>query len=111
MLIGIKKKRDGLIIKGIVYGATINAAQNKLQEIINDYTRYNIATIVHKHNLKAGDKVSFSNGDIWEACVASENVRGRACNVAYIDHRIDIDLLDIIMASIKNPPFQAHHHF
>lgn len=96
---------------GIVYGATMKAAQNKLQEIINDYTRYNIATIVYKYNLNAGNKVKFSNGDFWEACVPSENIRGKACNVAYIDHRIDVDLLDIIMTSIKSPPFQAHHHF
>lgn len=96
---------------GIVYGATIDAAQNKLQEIVNDYTRYNIATFVYKHNYETGDKIRFSNGDIWEACIASENVRGRVCNIAYIDHRINVELLDIIMASIKCPPFQAHHRF
>lgn len=92
---------------GIVYGATIESAQNKLQEIINDYT--NMVSI--RYNYEIGDRVRFSNGDIWEACVPSENVRAKACNVAYIDHEIDIDLLNIIMASIKSPPFQAHHHF
>lgn len=100
-------------MRGVVYGRSLETAQAKLQEIVNDYIHYNIATTsTRKHSRWHGDVVEFSNGDIWEACVPSKNIRGKKYNVAYIDKFIGVDLLDeVIMPSLVVPPFQAWRKF
>ena len=54
----------------------------------------------------------FSNGDYWSAFRASEGCRGRKCNVAYIDIKINQDIItDVLRPLITLKPFQAEHYF
>lgn len=98
-------------MKGVVYGLTRETAYDKLEEIIQDYekAKYQVA---FKGYMTNELRVIFNNNDTWEACVPSERRRGRAYNIAYIDHRIDVELLDsVIMPSLKALPFQAWRRF
>ena len=101
-------------MKGIVYGQTFEKAKTQLEKIIEDYKRIGIE-INERHGLRAtrySMDVSFTNGDQWIAVRASENSRGRACNIAYIDHDIDPDIIScVIIPTIKSYPYQAHSYY
>ena len=101
-------------MRGIVYGKTFKRAEIQLQKIIDDYKKigiepqsiYNIKKTINNYS------VEFPNGDYWIAVGASENSRGRACNIAYID--IDIDPLTIetiIKPTMKFRPFTAYNFY
>lgn len=97
-------------MKGVVYGLTKESAFNKLEEIILDYekVKYKVAVKICQKNLL---RVVFDNNDVWEAYVPKPSMRGRAYNIAYIDHRLGADDLDIIMPSMKALPYQAWRRF
>lgn len=98
-------------MRGVVYGFTQEAAYDKLEEIIQNYESMNY-TVLSKGYMQNSRRVVFNNNDIWEAYVPYKNMRGRAYNVAYIDHRIGVEELDeIIMPSIKASPYQAWKRF
>lgn len=101
-------------MRGIVYGKTFKRAEIQLQKIIDDYEKigikpqsiYNIKKTRHSYS------VEFPNGDYWIAVGASENSRGRACNIAYIDLEIEPDIIScVIMPTIKSFPYQAHRFY
>ena len=96
-------------MRGLIYGKTLKSAQLKLQHIINDYEFYKIATA---EKIRPNE-VIFSNGDYWCAFGYSEsNIRGRKCNIVYIDAAItDTDALCDIECTVTAPPFQAIHYY
>ena len=101
-------------MRGIVYGSTFEKAKTQLEKIIEDYQKIGIEI-----NGRRGFRVAhnsmdvvFINGDQWTAVRASENSRGRACNIAYIDRDIDIEIVEcIIKPTIKSFPYQAHRYY
>lgn len=98
-------------MRGVVYGSTQEAAYNKLEKIIQDYERMKY-TVLSKGYMQNSRRVVFNNNDIWEAYVPKKSMRGRAYNIAYIDHRIGVEELDeIIMPSLKALPYQAWRRF
>ena len=98
-------------MRGIVYGKTFERAEIQLQKIIDDYKKIGIEP-QSIHNIKNNYSVGFPNGDYWIAVGASENSRGRACNIAYIDLEIEPDIIScIIMPTIKSFPYQAHRFY
>ena len=98
-------------MRGIVFGSTIDRAKTKMQEIIENYQMMKIAP-VRIINRKNDIIAEFSNGDYWTAFGASESCRGRRCNVAYIDIKINQDIItDVLRPMITLKPFQAEHYF
>ena len=98
-------------MRGIVYGKTIERAEIQLEKIIEDYKRMSIEpeTI---HKIRNNFSVEFLNGDYWIAVGASDSARGRACNIAYIDRDIDIEIVEcIIKPTIKSLPYQAYRYY
>lgn len=99
-------------MKGVVYGHSIEIANAKLQEIVNNYVHYTNYSISHESHFPQGNQVIFDNGDVWEACAPTGYMCGKRYNIAYIDHFIDVDILDkVIMPSLSLPPYQAWHRF
>ena len=101
-------------MKGIVYGKTFKRAEIQLQKIIEDYEKMGMGPEnIYKIRKSVNNfSVEFLNGDYWIAVGASENSRGRACNIAYIDRDIDIEIVEcIIKPTIKSLPYQAHRYF
>ena len=101
-------------MKGIVYGKTFEKAKIQLQEIIEDYKKIGIEPETPYNNRLGLNNfsVEFPNGDYWIAVRASENSRGRACNIAYIDRDIEQELIEcVIKPTIKSYPYQAHRFY
>ena len=72
-------------MKALVWGPTFEIANEKLNNIKQDYLnlRYTIdKEIDNKHQ----HIIVFNNGDIWKAINASESHRGQKANLSYI-HR------------------------
>ena len=101
-------------MRGIVYGSTFEKAKTQLEKIIEDYQKIGIE-INGRYGFRVAHnsiQVDFINGDQWTAVRASENSRGRACNIAYIDHDIDPDIINcVIKPTIKSYPYQAHRYY
>ena len=94
-------------MKGIIYGKTFKSAEQKMSDVLDEYERAKIpvATLQHSH---CQETVIFENGDYWLAIGASDNCRGKACNIAYIDKDIDSNIISyVIMPTIKAAPFQG----
>ena len=101
-------------MRGIVYGKTFQRAEIQLQKIIDDYKKMGIEPeSIYKIRKSINNfSVEFPNGDYWIAGRASENSRGRACNIAYIDRDIDIEIVEcIIKPTIKSFPYQAYRYY
>lgn len=57
--------------------------------IVNRYIQYEYAIIVDKHYTQDRSRVTFSNGDVWEAIkITSSCTCGKRINIAYIDRQI-----------------------
>lgn len=101
-------------MRGIVYGSTFEKAKTQIEKIIEDYKKIGIE-VSESHGLRIAHNsidVSFTNGDYWTAVRASESSRGRACNIAYIDHDIDPEIICcVIKPTIKSYPYQAHRYY
>lgn len=99
-------------MRGIIYGKTAKSAEVKLQQIINDYEFYKIATVEKRDfNLK---NVLFSNGDYWRALGPADisNTCGNRANVVYIDANItDEKILLSAKCTACAPPFQAIKYY
>lgn len=99
-------------MKGIVWGETTTRANAKLQQIMDEYENYKIANLVSWKKLNNKTTIQYDNGDIWIALNASENSRGRRCNVSYIDTRIDPDIIQqIIIPCTTAAPYRAIQYF
>ena len=96
-------------MKGIVFGATLNSARNKLEKIRAEYESFwkiNIEKVISYHNEYT---IIFSNGDIWH-CVEANGFssRGRRCNIALIDKNISKEVISsIILPCIIKYPYGA----
>lgn len=98
-------------MKGNIYGSTIKIANQKLEQIIEDYKSMGYLVTRYAKTL-TGSFVEFINGDFWQAVRASENQRANRCNVAYIDRNIDQDIINcVIRPAITLNPFQAEHYY
>lgn len=96
-------------MRGIVYGSTFEKAETQLEKIIEDYKMIGIE-VNERHGLRVTRNsidVDFTNGDWWTAVKASENSH-RRCNIAYIDHDIDPNIINcVIKPTITSYPYQA----
>ena len=79
----------------LIYGATSERAVIKLKEIAE--------MLVHKGELQhaqysreRGGLIA-RNGDVYTACMANDGVRGYRWQYAYVDHKIDYDLLQCVV--------------
>ena len=96
-------------MKGIVFGATLNSARNKLDKIRAEYESFwkiNIEKVISYHNEYT---IIFSNGDIWRCAEANGfSSRGRRCNIALIDKNISKEIISsIILPCIIKYPYGA----
>ena len=97
-------------MKGIVWGPTFEIANEKLNNIKQDYLnlRYTIdKEIDNKHQ----HIIVFNNGDIWKAINASESHRGQRANLSYI-HRslLTKDNPDYLPGMIRNCTYAQPWH-
>lgn len=98
-------------MKGIVWGLTMERAQNKFWSIVEDYKRIGINP-VRVSSGSSSTFATFENGDHWMAVRASENQRGRATNISYIDDEIPQEVINcIIKPCTKAYPFQAINYY
>ena len=99
-------------MRGIVWGLTMEAAVKKLEEIENDYDKYDTAKVLTKRKSSSVYELLYTNGDYWIACRASESARGHKCNISYVDDRIDIDFVqDVIRHCTCLGPYQAYRYY
>ena len=98
-------------MKGIVFGSTFKNAEEKLLQILENYKKINIEKTLIKHN--SSELVCImSNGDYWQAVVATIGARGRACNIAYIDREISQEIINtVIMPTLKCFPYTAYNYY
>lgn len=98
-------------MKGIVFGSTIERANKKLKEIINNYEKYHIksvSVIKTEYNMRAG----FVNGDYWESTTVSSSSKGYCANIGYIDREIPIELINAMcIPCIKALPWTGVQYF
>lgn len=99
-------------MRGIVFGNTFENAQKKFMDIVSKYQLMRIGMekplIKTKHELQS----YFTNGDFWSTVSLSSNLRGRKCNVAYIDDTIDPQVVDtIIKPCLTASPYCAYNYF
>ena len=97
-------------MKGLVWGPTFKIANEKLNNIKQDYLnlRYTIdKEIDNKHQ----HIIVFNNGDIWKAINASESHRGQRANLSYI-HRslLTEDNPDYLPGMIRNCTYAYPWH-
>lgn len=97
-------------MKGLVWGPTFEIANEKLNNIKQDYLnlRYTIdKEIDNKHQ----HIIVFNNGDIWKAINASESHRGQRANLSYI-HRslLTEDNPDYLPGMIRNCTYAYPWH-
>lgn len=99
-------------MKGVVWGYTLYAARNKLEEIEQEYEIYHKATPMRKIVNSHETLIEYDNGDCWRALRATESARGIRCNISYIDTRIDIDIVNTIIKPVTScPPYHAFQYF
>ena len=96
-------------MRGAIFGKTQESAEVKLQQIINDYEFYKIASVVTKTFTKHHCEVTFSNGDHWRTFYPADTARGYRGNVIYIDAALvdDDDALLSAQCAATAPPYQA----
>ena len=98
-------------MRAIIYCKEINTGMNKLNDIMKNYERMNIKTIMTKYNRNSAFIV-FENKDEWTVAIANDGSRGRACNIAYIDKNIDEEVVQtVIMPTIKALPYRAYNFY
>lgn len=100
-------------MRGIIFGVTYEKALEQFNKILQDYQTLYDQDVINTISVGNGRaQVTFTNGDYWRTAIASDNARGLACNIAYID--IDIDPLTIetiIKPAMKFRPFTAYNFY
>lgn len=98
-------------MKGAIYGKTIEAAKEQLNNIIYRYECCEIKPLI-TFNLKHCSTVEFDNGDKWVAIqYTGFNTHGRRYNIIYIDHDISKDEQKLIGACANLPPYTGITYF
>lgn len=99
-------------MRGIVWGLTTADAIKKMEQIEEDYERYQTANVVTRRKSNFTYELVYDNGDRWIACSAKASERGRKCNISYIDVRIDSEIIDcIIKPCTIAGPYHAFCYF
>ena len=96
-------------MRGIVFGATLDVARDKLNLMSTEYEKFWKVEIERIISSRYEYKIIFSNGDIW-ACMAANNGNccGRRCNIALIDRNISKEIVDsIILPCLVRYPYGA----
>lgn len=99
-------------MKGIVWGKTLDRANEKLAEIVEEYLQMR-HKIIEKTVTKHHTAILFDNGDYWKAIQAVDNSRGQRCNVSYIDHELEkyITIISIIKHCTTAMPYNGITYF
>lgn len=96
---------------GAIYGKTIEAAKEQLNNIIYNYERCKIKPLM-TFNLKHCSTVEFDNGDKWVAIpYTGFNTHAHRYNIIYIDHDISKDEQKLIGACANLPPYRGIAYF
>ena len=97
-------------MKGLVWGPTFEIANEKLNNIKQDYLNLKY-TIDKEIDNKHQHIIVFNNGDIWKAINASESHRGQRANLSYI-HRslLTEDNPDYLPGIIRNCTYAYPWH-
>lgn len=93
-------------MRGIVFGATLDSARDKLNKIGAEYERFWKIEIERIISSRHEYTMIFSNGDIWRCAEMNGSSRyGRPCNVAIIDRNIPKETVDcvILPCVVRNP--------
>ena len=99
-------------MKAIVWGSTFQSASRKLDEIEEQYKRYETTPLLTKRKNNRRHELVFANGDYWMACTAKESARALKCNISYIDARIDKDFVDLVIKHCTTlGPYTATHYY
>lgn len=92
---------------GIIYGNTIQAAEQKLDTMIEEWVRQHIK-IKCLLRSPSGSKIMLSNNECWYTKLTNEFCRGFRCNVALIDKNIPQEIIEqVIMPCVTNRPWTA----
>ena len=94
-------------MKGVIWGQTFESAKEQLDKIIYNYEKNGCGKVrITK------DQVLFCNGDVWAIKNASNSTPGLRANIAYIDNRIDTQIIDeVIKPSLTLLPYTAIHYY
>lgn len=101
-------------MKGIVWAVTIEKANEKLEEIIEEYAKIRINSVKRVVNLSTHiSTVTFDNGDYWQAVQATEQGKGQRCNISYIDRQLEkyVTTIKIIKQCTTAMPYNAINYF
>ena len=97
-------------MKALVWGPTFEIANEKLNNIKQDYLNYRY-TIDKEINSKHQHVIVFNNGDIWKAINASECHRGERANLSYIHRSLLMeDNPDYLPGMIRNCTYAYPWH-
>ena len=97
------------MIYGAIFGKDLNAAQERLRKLEEDYSLMDITITSRTRNATI-----FGNGDKWVAC-KYDSLMARSYyryNIIYIDHRIPDEFAYWqIKGCLGRPPFSAFNYF
>ena len=94
-------------MKGVIWGQTFESAKEQLDKIIYNYEKNGCGKVCITK-----DQVLFCNGDVWAIKNASNPTPGLRANIAYIDNRIDTQIIDeVIKPSLTLLPYTAIHYY
>lgn len=78
----------------IIYGSTIEIANAKLQGLLDNMKYGDVLNVMKSFN---NFVVTMKNGDVYRAVTTSDSSRGRKWQYAYIDSKIDSQLIDWVV--------------
>ena len=91
-------------MRGLVFGATKISAEQRMEQLIQDYKKYWNIEPEKIRKCRNEFSVVFKNGDYWQALRFSENQRGRRANVLILDRNLNMNEIDLAkMALIEKP--------
>lgn len=96
-------------MRGLVFGATLDVARDKLNRISTEYERFWNVEIERIISSRYEYTMIFSNGDVWR-CVKADKThcRGRKCNIALVDRTIPREVVEtIIRPCVVRDPYGA----
>lgn len=95
-------------MRGIVFGATLDSARDKLNKMIDLYEKFWNVEVEKIISSRHQYKVLFSNGDAWDGVeLNGSNCCGRRCNVALIDRNVPQSERWRAEVCIVNQPYGA----
>ena len=96
-------------MRSIVFGATLESARDKLNEMSIEYEKFWKVEIERIISSRYEYTIIFSNGDVWRCAITNgASCCGRRCNVALIDRNISKEIRDrIILPCVTRQPYGA----